>query len=74
MTTVAHCSNNAEAMVLKSLLVANGVETFLPEELTPEAGLHFAGSGLRIQVNDEDAPLARQILNDAQHPKPSNPE
>lgn len=66
MTTIAHCSNDAEAMLLKSLLEANGIEVFAPESLTQLAGLHVGGSGLRLQVDDADAETARKILAEAE--------
>lgn len=65
MTTIANCSNDAEAMLLKSLLEANGIQVFAPDQLDTLTGAHFAGSGLRIQVNDEDAESARKVLSEA---------
>ena len=39
------CSNPAEAMLLKSLLEANNIPAYVPQELTTQAALDFAGSG-----------------------------
>lgn len=66
MVTVATCSNPAEAMLLKSLLEANDIPAFLPDELTPQTALDFSGSGLHLQVADEHAETARQLLQEAQ--------
>ncbi len=82
MTTIAHCFNDAEAMLLKSLLEANGITAYVPDELAGQSlVLHFTGSGLRIQVEDEDAEAARKILAEAENhepdeelPQSSNPE
>jgi len=65
MTTVATCSNPAEAMLLKSLLEANDIPTFVPDELTPQTALNFSASGLHLQVADEHAGLARRLLDEA---------
>ena len=65
MTTVATCSNPAEAMLLKSLLEANDITTYVPEELTSQAAPNFSGSGIRVQVDDEHAETAKRILDQA---------
>ena len=60
MTTVAECANAEEAEVLRSLLADCGVSSYLPDELTvsypPIIG------GVRVQVADEDADSAKNIL------------
>jgi len=63
MTTIATCSNIAEAEILKSLLEGAGIRAFLPEEITGNSApqLVFA-SGLRVQVEDEDAAEARRVI------------
>jgi hypothetical protein len=66
MTTVATCSNPAEAMLLKSLLEANNVPAYSPDELTSQAAPHFSGSGIRVQVDDENAAEAQRILAEAE--------
>ena len=66
MTTVATCSNPAEAALLKSLLEANDITAYVPEELTAQSAPHFSGSGIRIQVDDEQAETARRILAEAE--------
>lgn len=66
MTTVVTCSNPAEAMLLKSLLEANDIPAYVPEELTAQAAPHFSGSGIRVQVDDENAASAKRILDEAE--------
>jgi hypothetical protein len=74
MTTVATCSNPAEAMLLKSLLEANDITAYVPDELTAQSAPHFSGSGIRIQVDDQHAETARKILDEAENTMPSDDE
>lgn len=62
MVTVATCSNDAEAMLLKSLLEASGIEAFVPEELTASVAVDYAGHGIRVMVTPENADEARRVL------------
>ena len=64
MTTIATCSNDAEAMLLKSLLEANEIPTYVPDELTSQSAVHYAGSGIRVIVDDENAAAARRLLEE----------
>jgi hypothetical protein len=66
MTTVTTCSNPAEAMLLKSMLEANDIPAYVPEELTAQSAVDFAGSGIRVQVDDENEAAARKVLEEAQ--------
>jgi hypothetical protein len=66
MTTIATCSNPAEAMLLKSLLEANDITAYVPDELTAQSAPHFSGSGIRIQVDDQNADTAKRLLEDAE--------
>ena len=66
MTTVATCSNPAEAMLLKSLLEANEITAYVPDELTAQSAPHFSGSGIRVQVEDQHAEIAKRILEEAE--------
>lgn len=61
MITVATCSNAAEAELLHSLLTDAGIEAFVPEEL-------FGGT-VRLQVADEQAAEAKQIIAAAAIPE-----
>ena len=58
MITVTTCSNNAEAELLHSLLTTSGIEAFVLDDA-------FGGS-IRIQVADENAETAKQLLDEAQ--------
>ena len=66
MTTVITCSNPAEAMLLKSMLDANDIPAFVPDELTAQSAPHFSGSGIHVQVADEQAEAAKRILEQAE--------
>lgn len=74
MTTVATCSNPAEAMLLKSLLEANEIEAYVPDELTAQSAPHFSGSGIRVQVEDQHADAAKRILADAERESAAAPD
>lgn len=67
MTTVATCSNPAEAMLLKSLLEGSGITAYVPEELTSQSAIDFAGSGIRVRVDDENVETAKRILAEAEN-------
>lgn len=54
MTTVATCSNAAEAELLHSLLADVGIEAFVPDEMF--------GGAVRLQVADENAEEAKKII------------
>jgi hypothetical protein len=66
MTTVTTCSNPAEAMLLKTMLEAHDIPAYVPEELTAQAAVDFAGSGIRVQVDEENLAAARKVLEEAQ--------
>lgn len=66
MTTVATCSNPAEAMLLKSVLEANGITAYVPGELTAQASPVFSAAGIRIEVEESDAVEARRLLEEAE--------
>src|ERR1035437_2941664 len=69
MTTVTTCSNLAEAQLLKALLDDAGIPAFLPDELTANSAPQLVfGSGIRLQVEDEEAEEARRVLADAELP------
>jgi hypothetical protein len=69
MTTVTTCSNIAQAELLKSLLDDSGIQAYLPEELTANSAPQLVfGSGIRVQVEDEDAEAARRVIASAETP------
>ena len=59
MITVTTCSNVAEAELLHSLLVENGIAAFVLDDA-------FGGM-IRVQVDDENAAEAGRILAEAQN-------
>ncbi len=58
MITVTTCSNLAEAELLHSLLVENGIPAFVLDDAF--------GGAIRVQVDDEHAEAAGVILAEAQ--------
>lgn len=58
MITVTTCSNVAEAELLHSLLVENGIAAFVLDDAF--------GGVIRLQVDDEHAEAAGRILAEAQ--------
>lgn len=64
MNTVANCSNLQEALLLKSMLEANGVIAVIPDELTAQMAppYLFANAGVRVQVQVEDTDKAMALL------------
>ncbi len=58
MITVATCSNLAEAELLHSLLTENGLNAFVLDDAF--------GGAIRVQVAEEQAELARRILEETQ--------
>ncbi len=69
MITVAHCSSIDEALMLKSVLEGNGITAYVPDELTAQTAppYMFAGSGVRVQVEDEEAETALALIASAGH-------
>ena len=57
MITATTCSNLAEAELLHSLLVENGIEAFVLDDAF--------GGVIRLQVADEQAEEAKRILHEA---------
>ncbi|HXI82862.1 MAG TPA: DUF2007 domain-containing protein [Verrucomicrobiae bacterium] len=67
MITVARYGDVNEALQLKMALEASGIKAFVPDELTAtNAPYRFLTdpSGVRVQVADEDAETARQMISD----------
>lgn len=58
MTTVATCSNNAEAELLHSLLTGSGIEAFVLDDAF--------GGAIRIQVDEARAADAKKLIEEAQ--------
>lgn len=64
MTTIANCFDMTEALRLQMILKSTGILSFIPDEtMATVAPFHFlTNSGVRLQVEDEQAPEARRIL------------
>jgi hypothetical protein len=60
MTTIRTCSELEQAELIKSFLAGSGVTAFLPEENS--VLWSNAIGGIRVQVADEDATRAEEIL------------
>ena len=58
MITATTCSNLAEAELLHSLLVENGIEAFVLDDAF--------GGAIRLQVADEQAEDAKRVLEEAE--------
>ena len=68
MITVAECYDIQEAQRLQMALDAQEIPSFIPDEFTAQnAPWQFVGSssGVRLQVADEHAAKARQIIEQA---------
>lgn len=65
MTTIARCLTIDQALLLRSVLDGCGIRTFVPDEFTAQTDpVIFMGSlnSIRVQVEDEDADAAREVL------------
>ena len=63
MKTIRTFSNLAEAGFASSLLEASGIKALLADEQSFSIGYGQVGGGLRLQVEDDDAERAEQVLN-----------
>jgi hypothetical protein len=62
MKTVQHYFNLAEGLFAQSLLEASGIDASLLDQNSADIGTMFAGGGMRLQVAEEDADRAVEIL------------
>lgn len=67
MTTVANCFNIVEVQSLRIALDAHGIESFVPDEnmATVAPYMFTIGSGVRLQVAEEDAERATELIAEA---------
>jgi hypothetical protein len=65
MVTIAECSSVDEALLLKSMLAGNGITAYVPDEMMAQNAPHvlFAGTGVRVQVAEEDAENALALID-----------
>jgi hypothetical protein len=81
MVTVQICAYLPDAQVVQSHLRGSGIEAFLPDELTVQNDWLWTNAigGIRVQVYDQDAQRALELLRETQRggadpapgPKPS---
>ena len=73
MVTVRTCSTLPEAQVIQSHLAGSGIKAFLPDEFTVQTDWLWANAigGIRVQVLDEDAKRAIEVLDEpgTEHPE-----
>ena len=63
MVTIANCFDMNEALHLQMVLGGADIEAFIPDEITGTIAPYvFFGSGLRLQVAEEDAERAAKII------------
>lgn len=67
MVSVFNTPNVAEAQQIASMLRANGIETFIPDDVTSNiAPYHLVHTGgINVQVGEADAEKARALIKDA---------
>jgi hypothetical protein len=66
MVTVANCYDIHEAFRLQLALGAADIPSFIPDEATAQNVPYFfigSGAGVRLQVAEEHAAAAQQIIN-----------
>ena len=68
MVSIFHTPNVAEAQQIASMLRANGIETFIPDDVTSNiAPYHLVHTGgINVQVGDGDAAKARELIKNIQ--------
>ena len=64
MKTVAACAEISEAQLIRSVLEGHGIEAVIPNEQTAEIAPPYlwASGGVKVQVADEDAEAAAEVL------------
>ena len=65
MVTVAEYPSVDQALLIKSMLEGNGITAFVPDEMMAQNAPHvlYAGTGVRVQVAEEDAESALALIN-----------
>jgi len=64
MTTIANVNLLIEAHLIRAALEGSGIAAYIPDELTVQAAspYAFAIGGIRVQVENDDAASAREII------------
>jgi hypothetical protein len=67
MVTIRTCYSLPEAQLIQSHLEGSGIKAFLPDELTVQNDWLWTNAigGVRVQVLEEDAERAAEVLNEA---------
>jgi Putative prokaryotic signal transducing protein len=67
VVTIQTCSTLPEAQVVQSHLRGSGINAFLPDEMTVQNNWMWTNAigGVRVQVPEEDAERAMDILREA---------
>jgi hypothetical protein len=75
MVTVRICSTLPEAQLVQSLLEGSGIKAFLPDEFTVQNDWMLANAigGVRVQVEDENAGRANEVLRQPDAPQDGAP-
>ena len=75
MKTIETLSNLSQAFLLRSMLEAEGIAAFLPDETMSQLGPFTGGGGIRVQVAEEDAARALPVVREFWKPSaPPAPE
>jgi len=71
--TVANCYTLDEAQGLKMILEGAGIESFIPDETVSGVAPHhfLTSSGIRVQVMEEHAEEARQVIEQSRGSSPA---
>lgn len=66
MRTIARCIDINQAQCIKMVLDGNGIDSFIPDEnvATVAPYLFATRSGVRVQVNDCDEMIARELIDE----------
>lgn len=64
MKTIAHLANLQVAQLLKMKLGSEGIEAFIPDEVSAglEPHIFLTRQGIRLQVNEKDMEVAQKII------------
>lgn len=68
MITVANCLDVSEALSLRIMLDAHGIESFVPDENMATATPHLlfgSKAGVRVQVEEENAERAKAVIEES---------
>lgn len=66
MRTIARCIDINQAQYIKMILDGNGIDSFIPDETVATVApyLFATRSGVRVQVNECDETIAKELLEE----------